>query len=133
MGDTTRCLPVRSAKLALTIAVMMFTFGAGCARHKTAPPTAAETPGARVEAVTPHRAGSASLYPDGQTPGATNPHVTQANIRTTICVVHWTTTIRPPVSYTNALKRQQLVTLGDTVSDPHQHCMLHSANPRCYE
>jgi hypothetical protein len=42
------------------------------------------------------------------TPGATNPTVTQANIKTTICVPGWTKTIRPPASYTNKLKAGQL-------------------------
>ncbi len=42
------------------------------------------------------------------TPGLTNPAVTQANIRTNICVVGWTATVRPPVSYTNQLKYNQL-------------------------
>jgi hypothetical protein len=39
-------------------------------------------------------------------PGAVNPNVTQANIHQTICVRGWTATIRPPVSYTGALKRR---------------------------
>jgi hypothetical protein len=34
--------------------------------------------------------------------------VTQATIAKTICVSGWTKTIRPPASYTNALKRSQL-------------------------
>lgn len=38
------------------------------------------------------------------TPGALNPAVTQATIRSTVCVHGWTRTVRPPVSYTNALK-----------------------------
>ena len=42
------------------------------------------------------------------TPGAINPAVTQKNIRSTICVVGWTATVRPPVSYTNKLKYNQL-------------------------
>src|ERR1700694_3513431 len=42
-------------------------------------------------------------------PGAINPQVTQANISTTICVPGWTRTIRPPVSYTSAMKRRQIV------------------------
>ncbi len=42
------------------------------------------------------------------TPGAINPLVTQANIRSTICVAGWTATVRPPVSYTNQLKYDQL-------------------------
>src|SRR5439155_16361481 len=39
-------------------------------------------------------------------PGAINPDVTQDNINSTICVSGWTSTIRPKVSYTNALKRE---------------------------
>jgi len=42
------------------------------------------------------------------TPGAVNPAVTQANIRNTICVSGFTSTIRPPSSYTTALKIKQL-------------------------
>lgn len=47
------------------------------------------------------------------TPGALNPDVTQATIRTTICVKGWTATVRPPVSYTDRLKRQQMVQYGE--------------------
>ncbi len=48
-------------------------------------------------------------WPDKfMTPGATNPKVTQANIKRTICKAGWTKTIRPPSSYTTALKRQQI-------------------------
>ena len=42
------------------------------------------------------------------TPGLTNPLVTQKTIGSTICVVGYTKTIRPPVSYTNKLKYDQL-------------------------
>ena len=42
------------------------------------------------------------------TPGAINPAVTQATIRSTVCVVGWTATVRPPVAYTNQLKYDQL-------------------------
>ena len=42
------------------------------------------------------------------TPGFTNPAVTQATIRQTICVPGYTKTIRPPASYTTKLKLQQL-------------------------
>jgi hypothetical protein len=52
-------------------------------------------------------------WPDKfMTPGATNPGVTQANIRRTICKAGWTKTIRPPSSYTTALKLQQIVEYG---------------------
>jgi hypothetical protein len=46
------------------------------------------------------------------TPGVTNPAVTQANIRTTICTSGWTAKVRPPESYTEALKRNQIVAYG---------------------
>ena len=49
-----------------------------------------------------------------RTPGVLNPDVTQANIRSTICKRGWTATIRPPVSYTDALKRQQMRQYGET-------------------
>ncbi len=42
------------------------------------------------------------------TPGVLNPAVTQSTIRSTICLRGWTRTIRPPVSYTNDLKRTGL-------------------------
>jgi hypothetical protein len=48
------------------------------------------------------------------TPGALNPDVTQASIHETICVRGWTKTIRPPVEYTNALKRKQMRAYGLT-------------------
>jgi hypothetical protein len=46
------------------------------------------------------------------TPGAANPAVTQATIRSTICVSGWTATVRPPSSYTTKLKGQQIVAYG---------------------
>lgn len=48
----------------------------------------------------------------GLTPGVVNPAVTQATIRATICKHGWTRTVRPPVSYTNALKLRQLAQYG---------------------
>lgn len=44
------------------------------------------------------------------TPGAINAAVTQANIKTTICTSGYTATIRPPATYTTALKKKQLAT-----------------------
>jgi hypothetical protein len=49
-----------------------------------------------------------------RTPGVLNPNVTQANIRSTICKRGWTATIRPPVSYTDTLKRRQMRQYGET-------------------
>ncbi|MFJ9691844.1 hypothetical protein [Kitasatospora sp. NPDC101183] len=52
------------------------------------------------------------------TPGAYNPDVTQATINTTICVSGWTATVRPPTSYTNQLKAQQIVQYGFSDTNP---------------
>jgi len=51
-------------------------------------------------------------------PGAVNPQVTQANINQTICVRGWTRTVRPPVQYTDALKRQQMAARHYTDTNP---------------
>ena len=51
-----------------------------------------------------------------RTPGVLNPDVTQQNIRSTICRRGWTSTIRPPQSYTDALKRKQMRAYGETGS-----------------
>ncbi|WP_064743923.1 hypothetical protein [Actinomadura oligospora] len=61
----------------------------------------------------------ATTRPDPKcTPGATNPDVTQANIHETVCVAGYTRKIRPPVSYTNALKRQQIIEYGYKDTSP---------------
>ena len=49
-----------------------------------------------------------------RTPGVLNPDVTQANIRSTVCKHGWTSTIRPPESYTAALKRKQMRAYRET-------------------
>jgi hypothetical protein len=56
--------------------------------------------------------GTAVLASWTRTPGALNPDVRQATIARTICVRGWTRTVRPPVSYTNALKARQLREYG---------------------
>lgn len=60
------------------------------------------------------------------TPGALNPNVTQATIGSTICVAGWTGTVRPPTSYTNALKVQQMAAYGltGTTADYEEDHML---------
>ena len=58
-----------------------------------------------------HRGGAAPgavLADPVRTPGVLNPDVTQATIRSTICRHGWTRTIRPPVDYTDELKRRQI-------------------------
>ena len=56
------------------------------------------------------RVGPSYLFPDPTlTPGALNPDITQANIHATICNPQWSTkSIRPTVTYTNNLKKEQL-------------------------
>jgi hypothetical protein len=64
-----------------------------------------------------HHAGASSILADPtRTPGVLNPDVTQANIRSTICRHGWTDTVRPPTSYTNALKAKQMRQYGETGS-----------------
>jgi len=46
------------------------------------------------------------------TPGALNPDVTQATIKRTICSRGWTKTVRPPSSFTSALKLVQMREYG---------------------
>jgi len=55
----------------------------------------------------------ASPLPDPSlTPGVRNPAVTQDNIADTICKDGWTSTVRPPVSYTRKLKSHQMAERG---------------------
>ncbi len=62
-----------------------------------------------------HARGSGStVLPDPNcTPGAVNSAVTQANIASTICRSGWTSTVRPPESYTNELKVEQMAAYGE--------------------
>jgi hypothetical protein len=46
------------------------------------------------------------------TPGVADPRVIQGNISTTICVRGYTTTVRPPMSYTQDLKVRQIAEYG---------------------
>src|SRR3954447_12346469 len=52
------------------------------------------------------------------TPGVLNPAVTQSTIKRTICRTGWTSTIRPPTSYTEPLKLQELKAYGDGGRSP---------------
>jgi hypothetical protein len=64
-----------------------------------------------------HGHGASSIPADPvRTPGVLNPDVTQADIRSTICRHGWTSTIRPPSSYTDDLKRRQMRQYGETGS-----------------
>ena len=58
--------------------------------------------------------GSSELPDPSCTPGAVNSAVTQANIDQSICSAGWTATVRPPESYTEPLKYEQMAAYGDT-------------------
>lgn len=50
------------------------------------------------------------------TPGATDPRVNQDDIKSTICVSGYTSTVRPPVSVTNKIKVERMQAYGFTDS-----------------
>ena len=67
--------------------------------------------------ITPGPGQPTVILPDKKrTPGALNPKVRQSTIKKTICKNGWTTKIRPPVSYTNALEIKQMVLYEETGS-----------------
>lgn len=102
------------------------TTGAGTTDSGTsAPPNTDAGPAAPGSPISVLSTGAPCSYrqqdgytlPDpGCTPGVTNPSVNQSDIHSTICVRGWTSTVRPPESYTERLKRQQMGTYGDTGS-----------------
>jgi len=72
-----------------------------------------------VDPTTTALAGSTGIVPDssaavaGTVPADNlNPAVTQATIKSTICVSGFTKTIRPPVSFTDRLKVHQIASYG---------------------
>jgi len=88
----------------------------------------------------PHGSPSRGPYhaDPARTPGVLNPDVTQKNINSTICVHGWTKTIRPPTSYTNALKEKQMreYGVGGSTSDYQEDHLIslelggHPTDPR---
>lgn len=91
---------------------------AGCGTPGSSP--AAGTPVVALGLGTCH-AGSQNGQPLPDptcTPGATNPQVTQADIGSTICRSGWTKTVRPPASYTDKLKREQIAEYGYSDTRP---------------
>ena len=90
--------------------VLVAALVASCSGGSIAPvePTPAVSPTVPITA-SPGPSPTADVcHVNGVTYCALNPAVSQATIGTTICVRGWTATIRPPASYTDALKRQQL-------------------------
>ena len=96
-------------RIAVVIATMMVSL-AGC---PVAAATAAGSTGLPGVTGTVLHCRSANGLPDRHcTPGATYARVTQATIGRTICVPGWTATVRPPESYTESLKREQITEYG---------------------
>ena len=93
-----------------------------------------------IAIVSPHGSSSKGPYHAdlARTPGVLNPDVTQANINSTVCVHGWTKTIRPPTSYTNALKQKQMreYKVGGSPSDYQEDHLIslelggHPTDPR---
>lgn len=105
----------------IVLTVLTVACGSGTA-STTASPVANSTPSE------PARCTSEDGLPDGAcTPGAANSiDVTQATIKTTICQSGYTShgirsdgkSVRPPVSYTNALKLTGIVAYGYSDTNP---------------
>lgn len=93
--------------LALACAVLVAACGqAGTKTPAVASPSLTQPP-------VPAHCTARGLLPDPVcTPGATNPAVTQATIHQTVCVTGWTSTIRPPVTWSEPLKRRLAVSYG---------------------
>jgi hypothetical protein len=69
------------------------------------------------------RIGPKDIYPNASlTPGATDADIAQDTIQDTICNPHWSTrSIRPPVHYTDQLKREQLSEYGYADTNPRDY------------
>jgi len=86
------------------------------AEHGSSHPSSAVS-SARVTVPTSSECHSVNGLPDPIcTPGVADPHVTQENIQTTICLNGYTTKVRPSSRYTDALKQQQIKEYGYTDS-----------------
>ena len=90
-----------------TIAAVTLTLSVGASHYESAMALSLSAHHSTLKSSTTYS--SATGLPNSRlTPGATDPAVTQSNIASTICVVGYTKTVRPPVSYTTPLKRKQL-------------------------
>jgi hypothetical protein len=112
---TLACMSIRAALVAIALLLLTIAF------------------------VSPHGSSKGPYSADiARTPGALNPDVTQATLNSTICVRGWTKTIRPPTSYTNALKQRQMrdYGVGGSASDYQEDHLIslelggHPTDPR---
>lgn len=91
-------------RLLLTVSIAA-AMGA-CTSQAGVPPSALPQGGSA--SARPTTAAPAPAGPDARL----NPAVTQATVRTTICVSGFTATIRPPAATTTAIKRTQIAAYG---------------------
>jgi hypothetical protein len=106
----------RSAGAATTTSTLATTI-ATTVIESTSTSTTTTVTGSTTTPNTPGPGLPSIILPDPTvTPGAFNVNVRQSTIRKTICKSGWTATIRPPVSYTNALKIQQMILYEETGS-----------------
>jgi hypothetical protein len=96
-------VPISRRWIALLAAAAMLALGLLAAGAATASRAEAATTCSRAYLPLPDRSCQ---------PGATYSAVTQGTIGSTICVSGWTATVRPPTSYTNALKVTQIAQYG---------------------
>jgi hypothetical protein len=99
------------------VTTVLMALLAACAGACTgAPAISTPTASRATTAASCHARGTAPyVLPDPTcTPGSTNPQVTPATIGGTICLRGWTRTVRPPETYTETLKREQMQAYGWT-------------------
>jgi hypothetical protein len=102
----------RNSMIALLILGLVMLLAVAWLIHSRYSPPDTKSPAA--EEPLPAHVGPPDIYPDPvRTPGATNPNITQENIRQTICNPRWSTkSIRPAASYTHRLKIEQIADYG---------------------
>ena len=104
----------------IALVALAVTIVAAAISRTSVPSTAISSPTAATQGptgalATPTSCSARGVLPDPVcTPGAADPRVTQATIGSTICVSGYTTTVRPPATYTNALKIDQMKAYGFT-------------------
>ena len=113
-GLTYNC---RDAGPATTTSTLATTIATTASESTSTSTTTTVTSTTTTTLTTPGPGLPSVILPDPKiTPGALNPKVRQSTIKKTICKSGWTKTIRPPVSYTNALKIKQMVLYEETGS-----------------
>lgn len=115
---------MRTTAVSAALTVCLLTAACGSATGVQDIPSAAAPATASEPMNVPAGACSQSYLPlpDPKcTPGAINPDVRQDTIGQTICKSGWTSTIRPPASYTDKLKIQQIKQYGYSDTNPHDY------------